>query len=186
MVEKEQKIAAEKKAAEQKAALSTLYVTAVIIAACSIMIAHLMPKPWHTMKVSLLIQSRVYLSAFFIYIGLLHFDKGKNDLYIAMTPPFLPARHLLHKFAGVLEILGGSGLILGFGIDGLTNASAWLLIILLWSILPTHVYCTLSLTLRQKAGISFSTSLLRMAVQFIFMEWARIHTAETLEDTLGM
>mmetsp|Transcript_16299 Transcript_16299/g.24662 ORF Transcript_16299/g.24662 Transcript_16299/m.24662 type:complete len:186 (-) Transcript_16299:61-618(-) len=180
MVEKEEKIAAEKKAAEEKTALVILFITAVVIASGSILVDRLMPLSWYMMKVSMLMQSRVYLSALSIYVGILHFAKNKNDLYISMIPPFLPAKELLHKFVGFLEILGGVGVILGFiqpikATEGLTGPSAWLLIILLWAVLPSHIYCVLSSKPRQKIGISLPASLFKLVAQFIFMEWARIH-----------
>ena len=135
-------------------------------------------------KPLMLLASRVALGIFFAGAGWAHFDETKDELYCSMIPPFLPNPSFLHKCAGIFELVGGLGVIVP--IDGIQNASAWLLICVLWGVFPANMYHVYSPEARSKLKMPLAFAWIRIAIQFVFMEWARVHTNSSLEELLGL
>ena len=136
-------------------------------------------------KPVMLLVSRVALRIFFAGAGWAHFDESKDELYCSMIPPFFPNPSFLHKCAGAFELAGGVGLVIPIE-GGIRNASAWLLICVLWGVFPANMYHVYSPEARSKLKMPLVFAWIRIAVQFIFMEWARVHTTSSLEELLGV
>mmetsp|Transcript_36891 Transcript_36891/g.75175 ORF Transcript_36891/g.75175 Transcript_36891/m.75175 type:complete len:175 (-) Transcript_36891:1118-1642(-) len=137
------------------------------------------------MTPALLLTSRIFLGIFFIGAGMAHFDPKQNNTYVALMPPFLPNPELLHKVAGAFEVIGGAGVLVPM--DDVENAAAWLLICTLWAVFPANIYCLFNSDARRALrDMPLAMAWIRIPIQFIFMEWVRVHTQTSLEELLGL
>jgi len=166
------------KIAEDKANFELFLKMGVFIGIFSILIDRLMPMTWFSIKVSLMTQSRVYLGVFFIYMGYMRFGSFINDMNIVKIPPFLTGNEKIYRVIGTLELLFGIGIFVGFPLAsyGVGNLSIRSLIVLLWTLLPAHIYCVVNSTSRNKLGMSIISSLIRLFIQIILIGWAYVHT----------
>jgi len=114
--------------------------------------------------------SRWLQAAFYVVAGANHFINPQ--FYLPMMPEFLPAPDLLHKLAGVLELIGGVGLLF----PRYERRAAWLLIAILIAIFPAN----LSVALQNGApmGISSAVAWIRLPFQLLFIAWAWWHTRQ--------
>ena len=77
---------------------------------------------------------RIALAVFFVVAGINHFVHA--GFYIAIVPPGLPAPAALVSLTGVLEILGGVGVL----VPRVRRAAGWGLILLLLAVYPANLY----------------------------------------------
>jgi uncharacterized membrane protein len=77
---------------------------------------------------------RVFLAAFFVGAGVMHFVVP--EAYVRIVPPALPAPGLLVLLSGIAEIVGGFGLLLPIT----RRAAAWGLVLLLLVVFPANIY----------------------------------------------
>ena len=104
------------------------------------------------------------LGAFFVFAGLNHFLNTK--FYLAMMPPYIPAHYELVIFTGVLEILGGIGLIFPFT----RTWAGYGLILLLIAVFPANIY--MAMNPEKFANVSPRWALyLRLPLQFLLIYW---------------
>jgi uncharacterized membrane protein len=104
------------------------------------------------------------LSLFFVVAGLNHFVDP--DFYVVMVPPYLPAHLELVYLSGVLEILGGLGVL----IPRVRAVSGWGLVLLLVAVVPANLHMALNVELFP----SMSPTILyaRLPFQAVFIVWA--------------
>jgi len=112
--------------------------------------------------------SRWLQAILYTVAGVNHFVNP--EIYLRMMPPYLPWPNALQLTAGVLEIIGGLGLL----IPRLERYAAWLLIIVLVGVFPAN----LELALQGGAPLDVSPTLawLRLPFQLLFIKWAYWHT----------
>jgi uncharacterized membrane protein len=77
--------------------------------------------------------ARNFMALFFIGAGVMHLVKP--DIFIKVAPEFLPKRKELIGISGILEILGGLGLL----IPGTRRISAKGLTVLLYAVFPANI-----------------------------------------------
>ena len=80
-------------------------------------------------RIGLVVAAIVYVLA-----GALHFIK--TDVYLRIMPPYIPWHLFMVRASGVLEILGGLGLL----IPQTRRAAAWGLVALLIAVFPANIY----------------------------------------------
>lgn len=88
------------------------------------------------------------------------------EFYLPLMPSFLPAPDFLHKFAGVLEAIGGLGLLF----PRFQLKAAYLLIAVLMAIFPANIF--VALQDGAPMGISPFVAWARLPFQFLFILWA--------------
>lgn len=111
----------------------------------------------------------LYLQAiFYVVAGLNHFINP--DFYTPMMPAILPVPEMLHKFSGVLEIIGGVGLLF----PRFQSKAAWLVVLILVLVYPANVH--VALENGAPMGISPTVAWLRLPFQFILILWAWWYT----------
>jgi uncharacterized membrane protein len=86
---------------------------------------------------SWVISTRVGLALMFLFTGLAHFNRTRQDL-VRMVPPSLPNPGLLVTLTGIAEFAGAIGLL----IAPLARLSAWALAALLVAMFPANVYAS--------------------------------------------
>lgn len=101
---------------------------------------------------------------FFVVAGLNHFRQP--EIYLGMMPPFLPWPEVLNYISGVVEVLGGLGLLSA----STRRLAAWGLLALLVAVFPANIYVALE---GRMPGLDVSplTLWLRLPFQFLFMAW---------------
>ncbi len=105
---------------------------------------------------------RCLLAMFFVLAGINHFRRP--EIYLAMTPTWVPGPGLVNALCGACEILGGVALLFPV----LRVAAGWCLIALLLAVLPANLHVAL---MGHMPGFSFSPTLLwvRIPLQFVLV-----------------
>lgn len=99
----------------------------------------------------------------FIVLGLNHFVNP--GFYVRIMPPYFPAPLLWVLLSGVLELLGGLGLLL----KGLRRGAAYGLALLMVAFMPVHVHMLFWPAEVGAAGISGNLFFWRFALQFVLI-----------------
>lgn len=81
------------------------------------------------------IATRVGLAVMFVFTGLAHFGRTRDDL-VRMVPPRLPNPSALVTLTGVAELAGAVGLV----IPSLARWAAYGLMLLLVAMVPANIY----------------------------------------------
>src|SRR5258705_9059333 len=81
------------------------------------------------------IATRVGLAVMFVFTGIAHFTKTRDDL-VRMVPPQFPQPGLLVTLTGIAELLGAAGLLL----PSVARWAAWALAALLVAMFPANIY----------------------------------------------
>jgi uncharacterized membrane protein len=102
------------------------------------------------------------LAVMFVFTGIAHFNKMKNDL-VRMVPVAFPRPLLLVYVTGVLEFAGAAGLIL----PGLRSLAGVCLIVLLILLFPANVNAAIKRT--TLAGKPATPLWLRAPMQVLFI-----------------
>ena len=102
------------------------------------------------------------LAVMFVFTGIAHFNKTKNDL-VRMVPPLFPRSLLLVYVTGVLEFAGAAGLIL----PRLRSLAGVCLIVLLILLFPANVNAAIKRT--TLAGKPVTPLWLRAPMQVVFI-----------------
>lgn len=108
--------------------------------------------------------ARVALTIFFVWAGVNHFRNPQ--FYLRMMPPLLPRHQLLVDISGILEIVGGVGLLF----PAVRAHAGWGLIALLLAIFPANIYMALHPELFPE--ISRLALMARLPLQLPLMAWA--------------
>lgn len=111
-------------------------------------------------------KGRIAMGIMFTIAGLLHFIA--TDRYLLMMPPFLPFHLELVYLSGVLEMLGGIGLL----IPRLQRLAAYGLIALLIAVFPANIYVAME---NIQLGGYMSLPLYqwsRLPMQLVLIWWA--------------
>lgn len=108
----------------------------------------------------------VLFAVLMIVAGTTHFTMTAT--YAAIVPPYVPAPTLVVYVSGVLEILGGLGLL----IPATRRAAAWGLVLLLVAVLPANI--NQALHNLQPPGLEMSQTMLwvRLPLQLVLIAWA--------------
>ena len=105
------------------------------------------------------------LALMFVVAGALHFTSP--DFYVSIMPPYLPCLLELVYLSGVLEILGGLGLL----VAPIRRVTGYALIALLAAVYLTNIH--MALNPGDFAHLASRWALyLRLPVQFVFVAWA--------------
>ena len=108
---------------------------------------------------------RVLMGVLFILAGVMHFVR--LQFYLNIMPPFLPYHLELVYISGVLEILGGFGVL----IPSFRRFSGYGLIGLLIAVFPANIYM-LTHNIEVVGFTQFTYMLiLRLPLQLIFIAW---------------
>ncbi len=99
----------------------------------------------------------------FIVLGLNHFIRP--DFYTAIMPPYFPAPLFWVLLSGVLEILGGLGLLVG----RFRRSAAYGLALLMIAFFPVHVHMLFWPTQVGVADLSPYLLFWRFALQFVLI-----------------
>lgn len=102
---------------------------------------------------------------FFVFAGAMHFARPR--LYLAIMPPWLPARLELVYASGVAEIAGGLGLMTRW-----RRAAGWWLLATLAAVFPANVHMALHPEDFRVPGGRW-TLLARLPFQLVFAAWVR-------------
>ncbi len=109
--------------------------------------------------------SRLLLAAFFSFAGVMHFVSPAP--YVAIMPEWLPSPKLLVMISGVLEILGGLGVLS----PQTRRLAGWGLIALLIAVFPANIQM-LRLAYIANASILWKVGLwLRLPLQPLVIWW---------------
>jgi uncharacterized membrane protein len=106
------------------------------------------------------------LAVAMILAGVSHFTM--TDTFVAIVPDYLPMHREIVLVTGVLEILGGLGLL----VPATRRMTAWALIAFFVAVLPANVHqATHDL---QPPGLEMSPTMLwvRLPLQLVFIAWA--------------
>lgn len=106
------------------------------------------------------------LAAALIFAGVSHFTM--TDTYAAIVPDYLPMHREIVLLTGVLEILGGLGLL----VPATRRITGFALIAFFIAILPANIYqATHNI---QPPGLEMSQTMLwvRLPMQLVFIAWA--------------
>ncbi|MBA3533006.1 MAG: DoxX family protein [Ardenticatenales bacterium] len=111
---------------------------------------------------------RIVLSLFFIVAGANHFWNPR--FYLRVMPPYIPYHEAAVSASGVLEILGGLGVLH----PATRRLSGIGLILLLIAIFPVNVH----MVLHRIPGINVSPTVLwlRLPLQLLCIAWVWFHT----------
>lgn len=104
------------------------------------------------------------LSGFFLLGGINHFLN--TDFYLSMMPPYLPAPRTLVYISGVLEILGGLGVLH----PTTRRWAGWGLIALLIAVFPANLHMALN-TDEFAKFLSARALYGRLPLQIVFIAW---------------
>lgn len=105
------------------------------------------------------------LAALFVTAGLLHF--ARLDTYSRMVPHWLPAPRTLVLVSGVLQILGGVGVLLPVT----RMAAGWGLIAILVAVFPANVQMLIDAHAADASRGWQSLLALRLPLQSILIYW---------------
>jgi len=104
------------------------------------------------------------LSGFFLLGGINHFLNP--DFYLSMMPPYLPAPHTLVYISGILEILGGLGVLH----PTTRRWAGWGLIALLIAVFPANLH--MALNAEEFSEFASARALYgRLPLQIVFIAW---------------
>jgi uncharacterized membrane protein len=113
---------------------------------------------------------RIALAVLFVLAGSIHFLAPQ--VYLKIVPPYLPAHLPIVYLSGIVEILGGVGLL----IPSTRQAVAWGLVTLLIAVLPANIYmATAHLPAPGIMGQSWA-QWLRIPLQLPLIYWAWLYT----------
>ena len=98
-------------------------------------------------------------------------------------PPYIPFHAAMVFLSGAAEVVIGALLALPL-INDHVNIGAWGAILLLAAVFPANIHCALSEDMRKKVGMTFSQSLIRLPIQFLFFAWAYQLTNKPFIDTV--
>lgn len=103
------------------------------------------------------------LSVIFLFSGVNHFLN--TDFYTGMMPAYLPAHRELVYLSGVLEVLGGVGLLFPFARARVGVG----LVLLLVAVFPANLH----MAMNPETFTEFSAGALylRLPLQFVLMAW---------------
>jgi uncharacterized membrane protein len=119
-----------------------------------------LPRRWPK-RIALLL-----LTLFFVYAGVSHFTRPEP--FEAIVPRWLPAPLLLVYVSGVVEILGGLGVLLP-----LTRALAgWGLVALLVAVFPANLQMAVDAERWAADGIPSWALYVRLPLQLVLIVWA--------------
>jgi uncharacterized membrane protein len=108
----------------------------------------------------------VLLSIFFIAAGVSHFLNP--GFYLAIMPPYLPAHRELVYLIGLLEILGGIGVLL----PRTRSAAGWGLVALLFAVFPANLHMALNPEPFIANGFPLWGLYARLPLQLVLVAWA--------------
>jgi uncharacterized membrane protein len=116
----------------------------------------------------LLLISRYFMAALYVYAGILHFVKPK--MYLKIMPPYMPAHLPLVYLSGLAEITLGLMLF----VPATQVIAAWGIILLLLAVLPANIY------MAQLGGAAFKfpewVVWARLPLQLVLIAWAYVYT----------
>ncbi len=118
--------------------------------------------------------ARQLLALFFVCTGAMHFIKPAT--FVAVTPKFLPKRKEMVYLSGLLEILGGLGLLVPFT----RRFAAKGLIALLYGVLPANINMAVN-----KIDFGFIPSWLlwaRLPLQFLLIMGVNVLSEDAKES----
>lgn len=109
---------------------------------------------------------RVLLAAIMILAGISHFTM--TGTYVQIVPDYLPAAEAIVVLTGVLEILGGLGLL----VPATRQIAAWGLIAFFIAVLPANLHQAMNNL--QPPGLEMSETMLwvRLPLQLVPILWA--------------
>lgn len=115
--------------------------------------------------------SLILMAILYLYAGISHFTNTK--FFLKIVPPALPKHLAIVYLSGVAEIILGVGLL----IPMTSRLAAWGVIALLIIVYPANIYM-LQARLQGKKfrKIPVWTLWLRLALQFVLVYWAYLHT----------
>ena len=99
------------------------------------------------------------MSIMYIFIGIRHFTDPQY--FLDIVPPQLPFKLFFVYLSGLIEIVGGSAIL----VPKIRKVGAYLLIFLLVSVFPANIYLYVSETPQSLLGISETDALIRMPFQ---------------------
>lgn len=108
------------------------------------------------------------MSAFFIFVGIVHFLKP--GVFLGIMPKFLPYPLQLVYISGACEILFAVLL----AIPSTRHIGAWLIILLLIAVFPANIQ--MAITFYKEKNPYLWVALLRLPLQFVMIWWAWIYT----------
>ncbi len=112
------------------------------------------------------ISNHVYvIRRMIILTGILHFIMPK--MYLKIMPGYIPHHKAMVFWSGVLEILGGIGIMLPFS----KTYSAWGLVLLLIVIFPANFDMFQKAYMRKGVTLFTLGTLLRLPIQFWLIYW---------------
>ncbi len=104
------------------------------------------------------------LSIFFVGVGITHFTSP--GFFVRIMPPYLPWHLELVHLSGVLEILGGLGVL----VPAVRRLAGWGLVALLVAVYPANVH--MALHPDDFADLPAWAIYARLPLQFVFIAWA--------------
>ncbi len=105
------------------------------------------------------------LALMFVVAGAFHFTSP--DFYVSIMPPYLPCHLELVYLSGVLEILGGLGLL----VAPIRRVTGYALIALLAAVYLANIHTAMNAGDFAHFGPPWAFYL-RLPVQFVFVAWA--------------
>ena len=109
--------------------------------------------------------SLVLIAAIFVLAGLVHF--ARPAAYVRIMPPWLPAPLALVFISGVLEILGGVGVLL----PATRVAAGWGLIALLVAVFPANIQMLLNAQAAHASRLWTGALIARLPLQAGLIYW---------------
>jgi uncharacterized membrane protein len=111
-------------------------------------------------KIGLVLAAVLYVAA-----GVLHFTR--TAFYVKIVPPYFPYHVAVVLVSGVLEILGGLGLLL----PQTRRIAAWGLVALLIAVFPANLYMATNPIEAGAASVAPIVRWARLPVQFLLIWW---------------
>ena len=111
-----------------------------------------------------------FMSAAYIYVGILHFIDP--DFFLAIMPDYLPLHQEAVYVSGVFEILLGGMLLFKKS----RKIAGWGLIMLLLAVFPANIYLAQNEAAQQAIDISQTVAIVRLPFQVLFIGLAYWHT----------
>ena len=111
-----------------------------------------------------------FMSAAYIYLGILHFID--LDFFLAIMPDYLPLHQEAVYVSGVFEILLGGMLLFKKS----RKIAGWGLIMLLLAVFPANIYLAQNEAAQQAIDISQTAAIVRLPFQALFIGLAYWHT----------
>mgnify|MGYP006252424553 FL=1 len=111
-----------------------------------------------------------FMSAAYIYVGILHFIDP--DFFLAIMPDYLPLHLEAVYLSGVFEVLLGGMLLFKKS----RKIAGWGLIMLLLAVFPANIYLAQNEAAQQAIDISQTAAIVRLPFQVLFIGLAYWHT----------